>query len=107
MPKVHLLHPDGRETVLDARAGQSLMTQAVDAGIAEIVADCGGCLTCATCHVVVDDAWLGRLPPPSTDEQAMLEMTAEPRLAGSRLSCQITLIDGLDGLRVALPARQY
>jgi 2Fe-2S ferredoxin len=83
------------------------MRAADGAGVAEIAADCGGCLNCATCHVIVDAAWADRLPAPSADEQAMLEMTAEPRSPTSRLSCQIGLDDALDGLAVRLPATQY
>lgn len=87
--------------------GRSLMKAAVDAGIDGIAADCGGSLTCATCHVFVPDAWLGRLPPPCADEETMLDYTAEERRPGSRLSCQIRLVPELDGLTVELPARQY
>ena len=104
---VHLVEPDGRRHALAAPTGQSLMRAAVDADIDGIKADCGGVMTCATCHVYVDPAWLGRLPPPTTDEDAMLEMTAAPRAATSRLSCQIALAAELDGLTVVLPDTQY
>lgn len=107
MPHVILITPDGAPTDLSAKDGISLMRAAVDAGVDGIAADCGGCLSCATCHVYVDDDWLVRLPPPSTDELAMLEMTAAERRPGSRLSCQITLETSLDGLVVTLPATQY
>ena len=92
---------------LDAPVGTSLMRAATDAGIDGIVGDCGGCLSCATCHVVVDPAWADALPPPSADEQAMLELTAAERSATSRLSCQIVLTPALDGLTVRLPPTQY
>ncbi len=104
---VHLQAADGRLRSLQARVGRSLMQEAVSAGVEEIAADCGGSLTCATCHVMVDALWLARLPAPSADERSMLEMTAAPREAGSRLSCQITLAPTLDGLRARLPASQY
>jgi 2Fe-2S ferredoxin len=104
---VHLVEPDGTRHGLAARIGQSLMRAAVDADIDGIKADCGGVMTCATCHVYVDADWIGRLPPPSADEDAMLEMTAAPRAPNSRLSCQIALAPELDGLTVALPATQY
>jgi 2Fe-2S ferredoxin len=107
MPHVTLIRPDGQPIELDARLGRSLMRAAVDAGVEHIAADCGGSLTCATCHVVVADDWASRLPPPSADELDMLEMTAAERQPGSRLSCQIVLSDALDGLVVHLPARQY
>jgi len=104
---VHLIAADGTRHTIDARVGWSLMRAAVDAGEEGIAADCGGCLNCATCHVIVDAAWMGHLPEPSADEAAMLEMTAAPRQPTSRLSCQIALDEGLAGLVVQLPPNQY
>ena len=104
---IHLIEADGRIHDLQGKAGQSLMRAAVDAGLDGIKADCGGLMTCATCHVYVDDAWSARLPAPSQDEDAMLEMTAAPRLPTSRLSCQISLAGDLDGLTVTMPDTQY
>ena len=83
------------------------MQAATQAGIDAIAADCGGSLTCATCHVVVDSAWAGLLPAPSADELSMLGMTAAERMPHSRLSCQITLTAALDGLTILLPETQY
>ncbi|MDT7929206.1 MULTISPECIES: 2Fe-2S iron-sulfur cluster-binding protein [unclassified Tepidimonas] len=97
---------DDREVEV-AADGRSLMKAAVEAGIDGIAADCGGNLTCATCHVIVPDAWRDRLPPLSADEDTMLDYTAVERQPGSRLSCQIRLGPALDGLVVELPARQY
>jgi 2Fe-2S ferredoxin len=94
-----------RET--DARPGQSLMQAAVAAGVGGIVAECGGVLVCATCHVHVAPEWSDRLPPLSGDEDQMLDCTAAPRTGTSRLSCQITVGPELDGLSVEVPARQY
>lgn len=107
MPTVHFRTPDGRRLDVSARAGRSLMRAAVDAGVDGIAADCGGCLTCATCHVIVDEAWSARLPPPGAEEESMLEMTAAERQPTSRLSCQIVVDASLDGLTVTLPATQY
>ena len=104
---VHLQAADGSLQTLQARVGRSLMQEAVSAGVEAIAADCGGSLTCATCHVFVGAEWAARLPAPTADEWSMLEMTAAPREPGSRLSCQITLASTLDGLRVRLPASQY
>lgn len=104
---LHLIEADGTRHALAAATGQSLMRAATDAGIDAIKADCGGLMTCATCHVFVAPEWLDRMPPPSSDEEAMLEMTAEPRRPTSRLSCQIDLDDALDGLTVELPTTQY
>lgn len=105
--RVHLIAHDGAHVELTAAPGHSLMQAAVDAGLDGIAADCGGCLSCATCHVYVDPAWLGRLPPMGSDEHAMLEMTAAERRENSRLSCEIVLDDSLDGLTVHLPETQY
>ncbi len=104
---LHFVHADGTTRPVRARAGQTLMKAAVSAGIDAIAADCGGTLSCATCHVRLTDAGWATLPPPAADEQAMLEMTAEPAQAGSRLSCQVVLQPAHDGLAVQLPARQY
>ena len=85
--RVHLIAPDGARHTTSAR--QSLMRAAVDAGEEGIAADCGGCLNCATCHVIVDPAWVSRLPAASAT-RLMLDMTA-PQQPTSRLSCQIVL----------------
>ena len=104
---VHLLEANGTRHTLAAAVAQSLMRAAVAAGLDGIKADCGGTMTCATCHVYVDERWSTRLPVPSSDEDAMLEMTAAPRLPSSRLSCQIPLDSDLDGLTVTMPDTQY
>ena len=104
---IHLREADGRVYAIRARAGQSLMRAALAAGVDGIAADCGGCLNCATCHVIVDADWLARLPAPAADELDMLEMTAAPLESGSRLSCQIALDPELDGLSARLPVTQY
>jgi 2Fe-2S ferredoxin len=95
------------ETAVPTRPGHSLMDAASVAGIEGIAADCGGLLTCATCHVMVSAPWAELLPAVSGDEDAMLDFTAIRRTATSRLSCQIQLTQALDGLTVELPASQY
>jgi 2Fe-2S ferredoxin len=104
---LHLVDASGTRRTIPGRVGHSLMRAAVDARVDGIAADCGGSLTCATCHVIVDEAWGARLPQPDRDEQAMLDMTASPREAGSRLSCQLRLVPELDGMVVRLPDTQY
>ena len=104
---VHLTAADGTRHVVAGRVGESLMQAAVAAGIDAVAADCGGMLSCATCHVYIDPAWLAKLPPPSRDEDAMLDMTASPRRPTSRLACQIALDESLDGLTAGLPDTQY
>jgi len=104
---VHVQDADGTPHAIQGRTGRSLMQAAIAAGLDGIAADCGGCLTCATCHVIVAPEWLQKLPPVSDDEASMLEMTAHPQQPGSRLSCQIPLTDALDGLRATFPPTQY
>jgi len=107
MITIHLIAADQSTRALRCAPGQSLMKAAVDAGVDQIAADCGGTLTCATCHVYVDAAWADRLPAPVADETDMMDFAAAPVKANSRLSCQIALTPELDGLVVHLPATQY
>jgi 2Fe-2S ferredoxin len=109
MIKIHLVGPASApgETTLEAKPGESLMRAAVAANVRGIEADCGGLLTCATCHVYVREPFAAQLPPPQDDELGMLEFTASPRRPNSRLSCQIELTAALDGLTVDLPANQH
>ena len=89
------------------KIGKTLMAAAVAGNVEGIAADCGGLLTCGTCHVFVSEPYASRLTPPDAEEVAMLAFTATPRQHNSRLSCQITLTPALDGLTVELPASQY
>jgi 2Fe-2S ferredoxin len=107
VPKVTYLRPGGDQVIVDATLGQSVMQAAVGHGITEIVAECGGTLACATCHVYVSDGPREALPAVSDDEAEMLDFTASPREPGSRLSCQLEMTDELDGLVVRLPPDQY
>lgn len=107
MITLHLIAANGNTHTISAKPGHSLMQAAEKAKVEGIAADCGGSLTCATCHVTVAPEWADRLPPAESDEQAMLEFTAVPREATSRLSCQIQLTPELDGLVVHLPTTQY
>jgi 2Fe-2S ferredoxin len=75
-------------------------------GVPGIVAECGGSLTCASCHVYVNDAWLAKLEPVGPDEDEMLDEVASPRQPNSRLSCQLRIGTELDGLEVDVPAVQ-
>jgi 2Fe-2S ferredoxin len=104
---IEFIAPDGQRQVIEAAEGKSVMWAAVRSGVEGIAADCGGTLSCATCHVYVPTEWLERLNPPSADEEAMLEMTASPREAGSRLSCQLVATAQLHGLTLRLPSTQY
>ena len=104
---LRLISHDGQATELQAKPGQSLMQAAVAANVDGIEADCGGLMTCATCHVYVREPHAARLPAASADELGMLEFAAAPVQPNSRLSCQIVLSDELDGLTVDLPPDQH
>jgi 2Fe-2S ferredoxin len=92
--------------IIEVPDGTSVMQAALANDIGEIVAECGGTLACATCHVYVDDHDIDRLDAPGADEEEMLGYTASPRLPGSRLSCQLVSSPALDGLVVHLPPEQ-
>ena len=106
MPTIHFIHPDDRTESVEAEIGNSAMRAALAHGLDGIVAECGGSAVCATCHVYVDEAWLAKLEPVSTDEDELLDGTASDRLPNSRLSCQIEMTSELDGLVLRLPPRQ-
>jgi 2Fe-2S ferredoxin len=81
------------------------METAIDNDIDGIVAECGGACSCATCHVYVEDEWLGKLPPPDSLEDGMLDCVID-RQPNSRLSCQLRVGDEIDGITVRVPAQQ-
>ena len=101
MPKIHVTDWSGTEHVIDARPGASLMEAIKHAGIADLAAICGGCCSCATCHVYVAADWLDRLPPQEEDEYELVSDTEVYR-DNSRLSCQIEVTDALEGLHVII-----
>ena len=101
MPRLTIVTRDGAERTVDAKAGWSVMENIRDNGFDELLALCGGCCSCATCHVHVDPDWFGRLTPRGADEDDLLD-TSDHRIATSRLSCQIEFSDALDGLRVTI-----
>jgi len=101
MPRVLVTGRDGRETVVEGQIGRSVMELIRDAGFDELVALCGGCASCATCHVYIDSAFAERLPTMGTDEDNLLDSSAH-RSVNSRLSCQIAVTDALDGLQVRI-----
>ena len=99
---MHLFIVDeaGHEHKLEALEGWRVMEVIRDWGL-PIRAECGGACSCATCHVYVDDAWTGKLPPPSAEEEDRLDVAYAVE-ANSRLACQILVTPDLDGLRVSL-----
>src|SRR5450755_4785566 len=96
----------GEPRQIDVAIGDSVMEGAIKNGVDGIVAECGGACQCATCHVYVDEAFLGLLQPIQEDENEMLDTTAAPRKPNSRLGCQIPVTKELDGLLVRTPERQ-
>ena len=106
MPKVTFIAFDGKSSSVEAPTGTTLMRAATDNGVSGIDGDCGGNCACATCHVYVDPAWLGRTGSRTHGEQDMLNLVSELK-DNSRLACRITLEDDLDGLVVAMPESQH
>jgi ferredoxin, 2Fe-2S len=101
MPRIIVTTREGDERRLDVPPGLSVMQAIRDAGIYELVALCGGLCACATCHVYVDNSFIGALPSQEADESGLLEASSHRRET-SRLSCQFRLTDDLDGLRVTI-----
>lgn len=106
MPKVIYVSPDGTRKEVDVPVGTTVMAAALKNGIDGIVAECGGVCMCSTCHVFVDENFFGKLPPADDTEEAVLEIAAIERQPNSRLSCQIKVTEGLEGLIVRLPEKQ-
>jgi 2Fe-2S ferredoxin len=106
MPKVTYIEHSGKEHVVDAPNGQTVMEAAVKHAVPGIDADCGGACACATCHVYVDAAWTAKTGEASAMELSMLDFANEVE-PNSRLCCQIKLTEALDGLVVRLPASQH
>ena len=99
MPTIIVISRNGDEQAIEAKTGRSVMETIRDSGQGEILALCGGCCSCGTCHVHVADEWFGKLSPMSGDEDDLLA-TKEHRTDRSRLSCQLRVTEALDGLTV-------
>ena len=105
MPKITYKDKDGNSKIIEVENGLSVMEGAIQNDIPGIDADCGGGMSCATCHVYVDEEWLDKLPVKEDGEEDMLDMAFEPK-KNSRLSCQLIVSDKLDGLVVNIPSKQ-
>ena len=101
MPRLVVVRHSGEEQEIEAASGLSVMEILRDNGVDEVLALCGGCCSCATCHVFVDPTFADRLPAMSDDENDLLD-GSEHRQTTSRLSCQLEFSDDLDGLRVTV-----
>ena len=105
MAKITYITSDDKIYEIDVQNGLTVMEGAVQNNIPGTDADCGGGMACATCHVYVKEDWLDKLPKKEDGEEDMLDMAFEPK-QNSRLSCQLTVSDDLDGLIVNIPSKQ-
>ena len=105
MPKITYITSDEKTYEVDVTNGLTVMEGAVQNDIPGIDADCGGGMACATCHVYVTEDWFDKLEKKLDGEEDMLDQAYEPK-KNSRLSCQITVSDELDGLIVNMPEKQ-
>jgi ferredoxin, 2Fe-2S len=103
--RVTYITPDGEQHQVEVAPGTSLMQAATSHGVPGIEAECGGSLSCATCHVYVQPDWLDRLEPPNQAERQMLEFAEQPQV-NSRLCCQIRFTAALEGIVVRVPEAQ-
>ena len=101
MPKVIFVDSEGVRREVDVEAGNTIMEAAIDNDVPGIVAECGGACACATCHAYIDEDWVARLVDMDDMEDAMLD-SALDRKANSRLTCQISMTDELDGIKVVV-----
>ena len=105
MAKIKYIEHNGKEHIVEVQNGLTVMEGAVQNDIPGIDADCGGSMSCATCHVYVKEDWYDKLPKKEMGEDDMLDQAFEPK-SSSRLSCQIMVSDELDGLSVYMPEKQ-
>jgi len=103
MPKMIFVKPDGTEHEVEAPNGLSILEIAHRHGF-DLEGACEGSLACSTCHVIIDETWYEKLAEPEEDEEEMLDL-AWGLTGTSRLGCQITMSDKLDGLKVHLPSQ--
>ncbi len=101
MAVINVTNRAGKTESINGKVGNTLMEILRDAG-QDVEAICGGCCSCATCHVFIDDAWTAKMPPRSEDETELVEQTNAFKPANSRLSCQIKFTDAMDGLAVTV-----
>lgn len=101
MPQITVVNQSGEASTIDAPEGRSLMEVIRDNGYDELLALCGGCCSCATCHVHVDPAFQDRLPEMSEDENDLLD-SSDHRDGNSRLSCQLPVTAALEGLTITI-----
>ena len=98
--KIRVIDRDGNKHELEGDPNSTLMEILRDSDL-DIEAACGGCCACATCHVYINDKWLEKINPKDDDEESMLDQAFDVRNT-SRLSCQISLSDELDGIELEI-----
>jgi ferredoxin, 2Fe-2S len=106
MPTINFLLSDGTTRTVEAATGRSVMEAAIHGNVRGIDAECGGCCSCATCHVYVDESYLPLIPAADEMEDELLQGVTAERRMGSRLSCQLVVSPALDGLTVSVPESQ-
>ena len=105
MPGITFVEPDGTVRLVDATADESAMQAATRNNVDGIIGECGGSCICATCHCYVDEAWRERIGPPGNIEADVLEFEAHVVRRESRLACQITITDAMEGLVLRVAGR--
>ena len=103
MPRIILIDREGKELTAEAKVGDSVLEFAHNNNY-DIEGVCEGCMACSTCHVIIDPNWYSKLPPPSEDEEDMLDLTFGLTRT-SRLGCQVMIVEEMDGLRITLPSK--
>lgn len=101
MPMINIRLRNGQITAVHAEEGLSIMEAIRNEGVDELLALCGGCCSCATCHIYVDDDWLDHFTAPSAYEDELLESSSS-RLPTSRLACQLIIDQHMMGLSVTI-----
>lgn len=107
MVKITFITPEGEERALETPGGDTLMKFAGDNGVEGMAGECGGSMSCGTCHVYLDDATYQRLGAPRPTEDDMLDIVSAERKPTSRLSCQIKIDESLDGSVITIPESQF
>jgi 2Fe-2S ferredoxin len=105
MVKITFVEFDGQETAVDARPGITLMKNAVAANVPGILAECGGNCACGTCRIYFDGEWAKLMPAPRESETEMLDYCREDG-DGVRLSCQVPVVEAMEGMVLRLPESQ-
>ena len=106
MAKIKYIEHNGKEHEIEVSSGLTVMEGAIKNNIPGIDADCGGASACATCHVYINQDWVDKLNPKEDTEEDVLDFAFDVK-DNSRLSCQISVTDELDGLIVDLPEKQF